>query len=410
MKKSWVIVLSLLVLFSIVLVYAQTLDTGKLILNSEDEVNGEIVSAENLNVGDTFYLEDGRKARVSGIEGVVGDDNSVDFNNLNFFANGVLVHNKMKLVQGKLPEFYLFKLDADGALTFVSPELVITSAQRKLAAETLVRLQGQLSIDTYFARTYNRRTLKDMFISGDLTIDQIFKKAPLDIGRYPGLDKVVWTGRGDLSQRMVAQYAYATDAAKKIEKGLTRTSLFYGCKPEVKGPVAIVSSIDDSNLVKFLSEKAGMSADDLTEIGNIGIFPFTDEVLPGHVIGETITTARASGKTKIAVLVPQDDANVYLLATRLSKEKGSALHEITTGQYKLWADWNKEPVTLDSGWVVQTFYNTNPKPGEIAKSFYTVSGDLYGVPVNAQIDDVILFGDINEVMKAPRVGLAEIAN
>jgi len=407
MRKRVVILLLLVLLLFGILVYAQTY-SGKLILNDDNNSTGSLVSSENLSVGDIFYLEDGRKARVTGISDV--NDDSVNFDNLNFFANGVLVHNKMKKVQGKLPELYFFKLDADGALTIVTPELVMTQAQRKLAAETLIRLQGQLSIDTYFARTYNKRTLKDMFTSGELTIEQIFKKAPLDLQKYPGLEEVVWTGRGDLSQRMVAQYAYSTEAAKKIEKGLTRTSLFYGCKPETGGPVAIISSIDDSNLVKFLSEKAGMSADDLTEIGNIGIFPGTDEVLPGHVIGESVTTARASGKTKIAVLVTQDDANAYLLATRLSKEEGSALHEITTGQYKLWADWNKEPVTLDSGWVVQTFYNKNPKLGEIAKSFYTVSGDLYGVPVTAQVDDVILYGEINKVMRAPRVGLAEIAN
>ncbi|MFH1711164.1 MAG: hypothetical protein ABH840_02540 [Nanoarchaeota archaeon] len=96
MRKRGLIFLALLVLFSIVLVYAQDFNSGKLVLNSEDEVNGEIVSSENLNVGDTFYLEDGRKARVSRVEEVVNyvDNSYGNFDNLNFFANGVLVHNK----------------------------------------------------------------------------------------------------------------------------------------------------------------------------------------------------------------------------------------------------------------------------------------------------------------------------
>jgi len=136
------LLLLVLLLFGI-LVYAQTY-SGKLILNDDNNSTGSLVSSENLSVGDIFYLEDGRKARVTGISDV--NDDSVNFDNLNFFANGVLVHNKMKKVQGKLPELYFFKLDADGALTIVTPELVMTQAQRKLAAETLIRLQGQLSL------------------------------------------------------------------------------------------------------------------------------------------------------------------------------------------------------------------------------------------------------------------------
>ena len=46
----------------------------------------------SFTVGDVFYLDDGRKAKVTGIKDI--EDDSVDFDNLNFFANGVLVHNK----------------------------------------------------------------------------------------------------------------------------------------------------------------------------------------------------------------------------------------------------------------------------------------------------------------------------
>ena len=93
MRKRWAILLGLLVLFSIVLVYARNLDSGKVVFTDNHNVNstGKIISTENLSVGDIFYLDDGRKARVTGVEDVAGN-----FDNLNFFANGVLVHNKDK--------------------------------------------------------------------------------------------------------------------------------------------------------------------------------------------------------------------------------------------------------------------------------------------------------------------------
>ena len=101
MKKRWVILIALLVLSSIILVYAQSLDSEKLVLNSGDKVNSisALINAENLSIGDVFYLEDGRKARVTGVEDIVSDYN---FDNLNFFANGVLVHNKNGLL--KIPD------------------------------------------------------------------------------------------------------------------------------------------------------------------------------------------------------------------------------------------------------------------------------------------------------------------
>jgi len=93
MKKRVVVLIVLTALLFVVLVYAR-FDSGKVILN-DDKVNsaGKIITTENLSVGDVFYLEDGRKARVTGVSEV--DDNS-NFDNLNFFANGVLVHNKFE--------------------------------------------------------------------------------------------------------------------------------------------------------------------------------------------------------------------------------------------------------------------------------------------------------------------------
>jgi len=93
MKKRVGILLALLVLSLIILVYAQNIDSGKLILNDDANSTGSLVSSENFNVGDIFYLDDGRKAKVTGIKDI--EDDSVDFDNLNFFANGVLVHNKL---------------------------------------------------------------------------------------------------------------------------------------------------------------------------------------------------------------------------------------------------------------------------------------------------------------------------
>ena len=83
-----------------ILVYAQSFDSGNVILNDKDKVSGEIITTENLNVGDVFYLDDGRKARVTGVEDIVGEN--YNFDNLNFFANGVLVHNKNGLL--KIPD------------------------------------------------------------------------------------------------------------------------------------------------------------------------------------------------------------------------------------------------------------------------------------------------------------------
>ncbi|MFH1711167.1 MAG: hypothetical protein ABH840_02555 [Nanoarchaeota archaeon] len=111
MRKRGLFLLSLLVLFSIVLVYAQTSDSGKLVLNSEDEVNSDdgLISVNNLDIGDVFYI-DGKKARVTDIENIV--DN---FDNQNFFANGVLVHNKepvytyfreIKYTRGSIDDYF----------------------------------------------------------------------------------------------------------------------------------------------------------------------------------------------------------------------------------------------------------------------------------------------------------------
>jgi len=97
MKKRGVILLFLLVLSLIFIVYAQTYSSGKVILNNDNNSTGKIVTTENLNIGDIFYLDDGRKARVTSVEDIVSDVDSYDnysFDNLNFFANGVLVHNK----------------------------------------------------------------------------------------------------------------------------------------------------------------------------------------------------------------------------------------------------------------------------------------------------------------------------
>jgi len=92
MRKRVGIFLALLVLSLIIIVYAQSFDSGKMILNNDANSIGRLVSSENLNIGDIFYLDDGRKAKVTGIEEIVDSDSS--FNNQNFFANGVLVHNK----------------------------------------------------------------------------------------------------------------------------------------------------------------------------------------------------------------------------------------------------------------------------------------------------------------------------
>jgi len=94
MRKRVIFFIALLVLSFIVLVYARSFDSGKLVLDNNynnNQVRGEIISSNNLSVGDIFYLDDGRKARVTGVEDIASDFN---FDNLNFFANGVLVHNK----------------------------------------------------------------------------------------------------------------------------------------------------------------------------------------------------------------------------------------------------------------------------------------------------------------------------
>jgi len=93
MKKRGLVLIALLILFSIFIVYAQTRNSGKLILNDDNSI-GRLVSSDNLSVGDIFYLDDGRKARVTSVEDIVSDSDS-NFDNLNFFANGVLVHNKL---------------------------------------------------------------------------------------------------------------------------------------------------------------------------------------------------------------------------------------------------------------------------------------------------------------------------
>jgi len=94
MRKRGVILLLLVLLLFGVLVYAQTY-SEKVVLNNADKSNfaGSLISTENFNVGDIFYLEDGRKAKVTGIKDIVSDSDS-NFDNQNFFANGVLVHNK----------------------------------------------------------------------------------------------------------------------------------------------------------------------------------------------------------------------------------------------------------------------------------------------------------------------------
>jgi len=92
--KYLLLVILLLVLSSIFFVYAQNFNSERVIV-SNDATVGSLVSNDNLSVGDIFYLDDGRKARVTGIQEIVSDvDTDSNFDNLNFFANGVLVHNK----------------------------------------------------------------------------------------------------------------------------------------------------------------------------------------------------------------------------------------------------------------------------------------------------------------------------
>ena len=109
-KKYLLFFLILLCLSFIFLVYAQSFDSGKLVLDNNynnNQVRGEIISSNNLSVGDVFYLDDGRKARVTGVEDIASDFN---FDNLNFFANGVLVHNKVKVDIG-IPGVPRYKIE-----------------------------------------------------------------------------------------------------------------------------------------------------------------------------------------------------------------------------------------------------------------------------------------------------------
>ena len=114
MKKRVLILLALLVLSSVILVYSGNFKSGKIILDSNeqfdstgkmalnynDKVNSSrgLVNSNEMKVGDTFCLVNGRKVKVTGVEDIVNNDN------LNFFANGVLVHNK-KLGALKKPSY-----------------------------------------------------------------------------------------------------------------------------------------------------------------------------------------------------------------------------------------------------------------------------------------------------------------
>jgi len=114
MKKRVLILLALLVLSFVILVYSGNFKSGKIILDSNeqfdstgkmalnynDKVNSSrgLVNSNEMKVGDTFCLVNGRKVKVTGVEDIVNNDN------LNFFANGVLVHNK-KLGALKKPSY-----------------------------------------------------------------------------------------------------------------------------------------------------------------------------------------------------------------------------------------------------------------------------------------------------------------
>jgi len=133
MKKR-VGILLVLLLFG-VLVYAQTFNSGKVVLNEKSGSTGRLVSSENLNIGDIFYLDDGRKAKVTGVEDVAGEN--YNFDNLNFFANGVLVHNKLPLK------------------IIVSPTVMPIKAST--TTTYLVKLpDGYLLVDTGFCKSYEQ--------------------------------------------------------------------------------------------------------------------------------------------------------------------------------------------------------------------------------------------------------------
>ncbi|MFH1711170.1 MAG: hypothetical protein ABH840_02570 [Nanoarchaeota archaeon] len=98
-KKCLSLILSFAILSFAILVHAQDFNFEKLVLNSGENVDSVfgLISVDSLEIGDVFYLDDWRKARVSGLEDMVDEDNSVDFDNQNFFAKGVLVHNKLDM-------------------------------------------------------------------------------------------------------------------------------------------------------------------------------------------------------------------------------------------------------------------------------------------------------------------------
>ena len=178
-RKCFLFILILLCLSLMILVYAQSFDSGNVILNDKDKVSGEIITTENLNVGDVFYLDDGRKARVTGVEDIVGEN--YNFDNLNFFANGVLVHNKNGLgdkvlvsVNGKKEIGFIESLTGDEAVVKIS----INKPERYYAGDLVVVLENDgVWRDAQIIQLLSENRAEISFL--DVNLDKTFRK---DVG------------------------------------------------------------------------------------------------------------------------------------------------------------------------------------------------------------------------------------
>ena len=70
-KRGVSLVFAVLLVFSLI----SLASAEKLALNSDEQINSltGLVSVGNLHIGDIFYLSDGKKARVTGIEDAADD-------------------------------------------------------------------------------------------------------------------------------------------------------------------------------------------------------------------------------------------------------------------------------------------------------------------------------------------------
>jgi len=390
MRKRGLIFLALLVLSLIILVYAQASDSGNIVLNNDnDEKIGSIGSSENFNVGDVFYLDDGRKARVTSVEDIVSDSD-FNFNNLNFFANGVLVHNKdtvsfKNIIDPQFPHNYFPEN--------VKVVAARTTAERNAAQAFVNKNQGISKIDSIMSTVVpdtGDKTVLNMLDSGEVNWNQLLGKEDLPSSLSDKAQKLL---KRRINEEQTVQALYGLKSTD-IAEGKTLTLTFGECTSSViDASISLIGK--EGRVSKFASAYFGREIVEIGGISRIGLVEGTD---PRKIISALAAYARENGVPEVIVLVKPKSGAFYQRATTFSGRKESVLIGVPDEFYEGWANANTQVdhIVDESRRIDVTSRTLHDKVKK--RSFVRVEGTMFGSPITSDIYDVFLTGTPEDIL------------